>query len=144
MSATNAQVLIGRSNQGLRFMVVLRLAFLVPALADFILAVLTVHRMAGVTDDSLVPRGQVAAVAFSWGILLLLGMRKPVQRAWILQPTAIVIGCIFLAVFVGFIAGVVPMAMLAIALVLCVTMIWLCLAGSKIARDMSLTKESAL
>ena len=94
-------------------------------------------------DDSLVPRGQFAAAAFSWGILLLLGMRKPVERAWILQPTAIVIGCISLAVFVGFIAGVVPMAMLAIALVLCATMIWLCLAGLRIARDVSLNKEAA-
>jgi hypothetical protein len=125
-------------------MVVLRLAFLIPALADFILAVLAVYRMVGVTDDSLVPRGQFAAVVFSWGILLFLGMRKPVERAWILQPTAIVIGCIFLAVFVGFIAGVVPLAMLAIALFLCATMIWLCLAGLKNAIDVSLIVESAL
>jgi hypothetical protein len=124
-------------------MIVLRLAFLTPALADFILAVLTVHRMAGVTDDSLVPRGQFAAAAFSWGILLLLGLRKPVERAWILKPTAIVIGCIFLAVFVGYIAGVVPMVVLAIALVLCATMIWLCLAGSKIASEMSSKQEAA-
>ena len=124
-------------------MVVLRLAFLVPALADFILAVLAVFRMTGVTDESLVPRGQFAAVAFSWGILLLLGMRKPVERAWVLHPTAIVIGCIFLAVFVGFIAGVVPMAMLTIALVLCAMIIWLCLAGSRYAKDVSLTEESA-
>ena len=125
-------------------MVVLRLAFLVPALADFILAVLTVYRMVGVTDDSLVPRGQFAAVVFSWGILLLLGMRKPVERAWILHPTAIVIGCIFLAVFVGFIAGIIPVAMLATALVLCAMMIWLCLAGLNNARDVSPTEASAL
>lgn len=125
-------------------MVVLRLAFLVPALADFILAVLAVFRMVGVTDESLVPRGQFAAVAFSWGLLLLLGMKKPVERAWILYPTAIVIGCIFLAVFVGFNAGVIPMAMLTIALVLCAMIIWLCLAGLKNARDMSLTEEAAL
>jgi hypothetical protein len=98
--------------------------------------------MVGVSDDSLVPRGQFAGAALSWGLLLLLGMRKPVERAWILQPTAVVIGCIFVAVFVGFTAGVVPMATLAVALVLCATMVWLCWVGSKYAKNVSLTVEA--
>ena len=112
-------------------MLVLRMAFLVPATADFALAILALYRMIGVVDDSLVPRGQFAGAAFCWGVLLLLGMRKPVARAWILQPTAVVIGCIATAFVVGFVAGVVPIARMALVLVLCGTMIWLCWAGLK-------------
>lgn len=115
-------------------MLVLRMAFLVPATVDLALAILTLYRMTGVVDDSLVPRGQFASAAFCWTVLLLLGMRKPVARAWILQPTAVLIGCIATVFVVGFMAGVVPIATLALILVLCGTMIWLCWAGLKNAK----------
>ena len=54
-------------------MLILRMAFLVPAIVDFAIAALTLYRMIGVVDDSLVPRGQFAGAAFCWGLLLLLG-----------------------------------------------------------------------
>ncbi|HSF96052.1 MAG TPA: hypothetical protein VLA52_13590 [Thermohalobaculum sp.] len=107
------------------------MAFLVPAVVDFAIAALTLYRMIGVVDDSLVARGQFAGAAFCWGLLLLLGLAKPVARAWILQPTAVVIGCIATAFAVGFVAGVFPIARMALVLVLCGTMIWLCWAGLK-------------
>ena len=112
-------------------MLVLRMAFLVPAVVDFALAILTLYRMIGVVDDSLVPRGQFAGAAFCWTVLLLVGRRKPVARAWILQPTAVLIGCIVTVFVVGFVAGVVSIARMALALVLGGAMIWLCWAGLK-------------
>ncbi len=115
-------------------MMLLRMAFLAPAIVDFILAILTIYRMDGVVDDSLVPRGQFAATAFCWTILLLQGMRKPVQRAWILLPTALVIGCIGAAFLWGYMAGTVSVARLALAVGLSGTLIGLCLAGFKYAR----------
>ncbi len=122
-------------------MLILRMAFLVPAIADFALAFLTLYRMIGVVDDSIVPRGQLAGVAFCWGLLLLVGLAKPVERAWILQPTAIVIGCIAVALFWGFRVGIVPTTSMAFAFMLCGTMIWLCWVGLKYASDYQSRKE---
>ncbi len=110
---------------------ILRMAFLAPAIADFVLASLTAYRMIGVVDDSVVPRGQFAGVAFCWGVLLLVGMAKPVERAWILLPTAMVIGCIAAGYFLGFLTGTVSLARMTPVLVLCGTLIWLCWAGMK-------------
>ena len=112
-------------------MFLLRMAFLTPAVADFALSALTLYRMIGVADDSLLPRAQLAAVALCWGLLLLLGMRDPLKRAWILLPTAIVIAGIAAAFLVGFAGGVIASANLALALLLCGAMIWLCLAALK-------------
>jgi hypothetical protein len=37
------------------------------------------------------PMGLMSAVAFSWGIILIMSDRKPVERRWILIPTTIVV-----------------------------------------------------
>jgi hypothetical protein len=110
----------------------LRMAFLAPALADFYLASLTLWNMSGVVDDSLVPRGQFAAVAFCWGIFLLLGMAsRPVERAWILLPTALVIGLIGVAYANAYMAGAVEDGQMARVVVLVITFMWLCWRGWK-------------
>ena len=113
---------------------ILRMAFLAPAIADFVLAALTVYKMSDIVDDSLVPRGQFAGAAFCWGILLLAGMARPVERAWILLPTAIVIGCIGAANLLGFLEGTVETGRLVLILLLCVAMIWLCRMGLRQAQ----------
>ena len=64
-----------------------------------------------------------------WGILLLFGLRKPVERAWILGPTALVIGCIGAAYVFAFAAGAVSAATMVLAVALSVALIWLCRAG---------------
>ncbi len=120
---------------------IIRLAFLVPAIVDFVLAILTLYRMIGIADDSLVPRGQFASVAACWTLLLLMGLMKPVDRAWILGPTALVIGCIGVAFFFGFMAGTVSVARMVLVFVLCGTMIWLCWAGLKYASNCQNVKE---
>jgi hypothetical protein len=116
-------------------MLLLRMAFLAPAIADFVIAILTLYRMDGVVDESLVPRGGFAGAAFCWTILLLLGMRKPVERAWILLPTALLIGCVAAAYLWGYVAGTVSVARMALVLGLNGTMIWLCWTGLRHARS---------
>ena len=37
------------------------------------------------------PMGLMSAVAFSWGIMLLLADRKPLERKWVLIPTILVV-----------------------------------------------------
>ena len=86
-------------------MISLRLAFLLPALADFVLAGLTLFRSAGIADPSIVPRVQFAGVAFAWGVLLLVGLIRPVERAWILLPTMIAITGVLLGLVAGYTGG---------------------------------------
>jgi hypothetical protein len=37
------------------------------------------------------PMGLMSAVAFSWGIMLLIADRKPLERKWVLIPTILVV-----------------------------------------------------
>ena len=37
------------------------------------------------------PMGLMSAVAFSWGVLLILADRHPLERRWILIPTIVVV-----------------------------------------------------
>ena len=69
----------------------LRISYWTAAIADFGIAisVLLPKRM-GLTEF-VYPMGMVSAVAFSWGILLIIADRKPVERRWILIPTMIVV-----------------------------------------------------
>ena len=120
---------------------IVRLAFLSPAVTEFVLAALTLNRMIEVIDDSLVSRIQFSGVAFFCGILLLLGMRKPVERARILQPPAIVIGCIAAAFLLGFAKVVISIARMLLVMILSATKIWLCWAGLTYARDQG-TRDS--
>ncbi|MDJ0629822.1 MAG: hypothetical protein QNJ44_16305 [Rhodobacter sp.] len=86
-------------------MIALRIALILPALADFILAGLTLVRMAGVEDGSIVPRLQFAGVAFAWGVMLLFALARPVERAWALLPTVLAVACVSGAIVVGYFVG---------------------------------------
>ena len=71
--------------------ILLRTAYWVAAIADFIIAVLVLipERM-GVTGF-VYPMGMVSALVFSWGVLLIIADRKPIERRWVLLPTMLVV-----------------------------------------------------
>ena len=75
----------------------LRLSYWAAAIADFSIAILVLipERM-GVTEI-VYPMGLISAVALSWGILLLIADRKPLERRWILIPTIIVVALLSIA-----------------------------------------------
>jgi len=50
----------------------------------------------GVTE-TVYPMGLVSAIAFSWGVLLVMADRKPLERRWILIPTILVVSLIAFA-----------------------------------------------
>ena len=79
-----------------KHILLLRLSYWIAAIADFAIAglVLMPERM-GLTDI-VYPMGLASAIAFSWGILLLLADRKPMERRWILIPTIIVVSLLTL------------------------------------------------
>jgi hypothetical protein len=76
--------------------VLLRLSYWVAAIADFIIAVLVLIPARMGVEEFVYPMGLMSAVAFSWGVLLILADRKPMERRWVLVPTALVVfllGC---------------------------------------------------
>jgi hypothetical protein len=60
-------------------------------MADFAIAILVLIPENMGLSETVYPMGLMSAVAFSWGILLLLADRKPLERRWILIPTIIVV-----------------------------------------------------
>jgi hypothetical protein len=69
----------------------IRTSYWLAAIADFIIAILVLipERM-GVTGF-VYPMGLMSAVAISWGVLLLIADRHPIERRWVLLPTMLVV-----------------------------------------------------
>jgi hypothetical protein len=69
----------------------LRISYWAAAISDFTIAILVLipERM-GLTAIEY-PMGLVSAIAFSWGVLLLIADRMPFERRWILIPTILVV-----------------------------------------------------
>jgi hypothetical protein len=74
-----------------RQILLLRISYWAAAISDFSIAILVLipERM-GLTEIEY-PMGLVSAIAFSWGVLLLIADRKPLERRWILIPTILVV-----------------------------------------------------
>ena len=75
----------------------LRLSYWAAAIADFSIAILVLSpEIMGLTK-TVYPMGLMSAVAFSWGILLIIADRKPLERRWVLIPTIVVVGLLSIA-----------------------------------------------
>lgn len=75
----------------------LRLSYWIAAIADFSIAIIAwIPERMGVAEP-VYPMALISAIAFSWGVLLLLADRKPLERRWILIPTILVVTLIALA-----------------------------------------------
>jgi hypothetical protein len=86
----------------------LQLGFLVPAIVDIIMAFLIlIPDQVGLTSY-VYPMGLVSVIAFSWGIMLLIGLRNPLERRWILVPTMLVILMIIGATSISLLVNAVP------------------------------------
>ena len=80
-----------------RPILLLRMSYWIAAIADFGIAILVwIPERMGVTEI-VYPMGLASAVAFSWGVLLLVADRKPLERRWILIPTILVVALITFA-----------------------------------------------
>ena len=69
----------------------LRLSYWIAAIADFVIAVLVwIPERMGVAEIAY-PLGVASVSAFSWGVMLLIADRTPIERKWILIPTILVV-----------------------------------------------------
>jgi len=87
------QECIGESNKDLmkKHILLLRLSYWSTAIADFAVAVLVlIPEQMGLTEIEY-PMGLTSVIALSWGILLLIADRRPMERRWVLIPTIIVV-----------------------------------------------------
>jgi hypothetical protein len=69
----------------------LRLSYWIAAIADFIIAILLwIPERMGVLEKAY-PMGLASVIAFSWGVMLLIADRSPIERKWVLIPTILVV-----------------------------------------------------
>lgn len=69
----------------------LRLSYWAAAIADFSVAILVLIPVRMGLTEIVYPMGLISVIALSWGILLLIADRKPLERRWILIPTIVVV-----------------------------------------------------
>jgi len=86
----------------------LRIAYWTAAIADFVVAVLVLIPSRMGVPQYVYPMGLMSAVAFSWGILLLVANRKAIERRWILIPTSIVVSLLGIVGLHAGISGILP------------------------------------
>lgn len=86
----------------------IRASYWVAAVADFVVAVLALVPARMGVEGFVYPMGLMSAVAFSWGVLLLIADRKPLERRWVLLPTSLVVFLLGVAVLYASFAGLIP------------------------------------
>lgn len=69
----------------------LRIAYWTAAVADFVISFLVLIPVRMGVPDYVYPMGLMSVVAFSWGVILIMADRKPIERRWILIPTILVV-----------------------------------------------------
>ena len=107
MTASDANRSLARMNN---YRSLLRTSYWVAAIADFIIAflVLIPERM-GVTGF-VYPMGLMSAVAISWGVMLIIADREPMERRWVLLPTMLVVFLLGVAGVYSAIIGAIPVS----------------------------------
>lgn len=86
----------------------IRASYWTAAIADFVIAILVLIPERMGVAHFVYPMGLVSAIAFSWGVLLVIADRKPVQRRWVLLPTMLVTFLLGVAAVYAAAAGVIP------------------------------------
>ena len=86
----------------------LRTAYWSAAIADFVVAALVLIPSRMGVPQYVYPMGLMSAVAFSWGILLIMADRKAAERRWILIPTSIVVALLGAVGLHAGISGILP------------------------------------
>lgn len=69
----------------------IKASFWSAAIADFVISIsILIPERSGLTEF-VYPMGLTSVIAFSWGILLLIALKKPIDNRWVLLPTSLVV-----------------------------------------------------
>ncbi len=96
----------------------LLLSYWAAGIADFVFAVIILIPDRSGLTDFVYPMGMFSAVAFSWGILLLLSTKDPFSRRWVLVPTMIVIFLLGVATVYSVVINAIPFGVIAPRLII--------------------------
>jgi hypothetical protein len=88
----------------------LRISYWLAAIADFVIAVLCLMPSRMGVAHYVYPMGLMSAVAFSWGVLLVIADREPIERRWILPPTMLVVALLGMVGVHAGITGLLPVS----------------------------------
>jgi hypothetical protein len=88
----------------------LRVAYWTAAVADFIVAALVLIPERNGVSDYVYPMGLMSAVALSWGVMLVLADRRPLERRWMLVPTILVVVLLGVVQLHAGMSGLLPLA----------------------------------
>ncbi|MBT8328917.1 MAG: hypothetical protein HKP52_04735 [Desulfofustis sp.] len=88
----------------------LRISYWLAAIADFAIAILCLIPSRMGMAHYVYPMGLMSATAFSWGVLLVIADREPIDRRWILPPTMLVVALLGMVGAHAGITGVLPVS----------------------------------
>mgnify|MGYP001811773011 FL=1 len=88
----------------------LRISDWLAAIADFAIAILCLIPSRMGVAHYVYPMGLMSAVAFSWGMLLVIADREPIERRWILPPTMLVVALLGMVGVHAGITGLLPVS----------------------------------
>jgi drug/metabolite transporter (DMT)-like permease len=86
----------------------LRISYWTGALGDFLIAGMVLIPEINAETHFSLPMGMMSAAAISWGVMLLVADRKPIERRWILLPTMLVVALLGVVMILGGFAGLIP------------------------------------
>jgi CHASE2 domain-containing sensor protein len=90
----------------------LRLSYWSAAIADFVVAMLVWAPERMGVSEIVYPMGLASVIAFSWGVILVIADRKPLERRWILIPTILVVALIAAVRTIFSLDGSIPFSLL--------------------------------
>jgi hypothetical protein len=114
----------------------LRIAYWTAAIADFVIAILVLIPARMGVPDYVYPMGLMSAVAFSWGVSLLIADRKPVERRWFIIPTILVVALLGVVGLQAGITGLIPMIRIGLTLGVTVIVLSILIYSYTISRDL--------
>ncbi len=115
----------------------LRIAFWTAGIADFVVAILVLIPARMGVPNYVYPMGLMSAVAFSWGVALLIADRKPVDRRWFIIPTILVVALLGVVGLHAGIIGLIPLIRGILMLVVTVIILSILIYSYMISRDLT-------
>ena len=115
----------------------LRVAYWTAAIADFIIAILVlIPARMGVTQY-VYPMGLMSAVAFSWGVMLVIANKRPLERRWMLIPTMLVVALLGIVGLHAGVTGLIPWIRIIASSIVTLLVLSILIYGYMHSRDLS-------
>lgn len=114
----------------------LRIAYWSAAVADFIVAILVLIPSRMGVNHYVYPMGLMAAVAFSWGVFLILADRSPLERRWSVIPTVLVVALLGIVALHAGLTELIPLIRIIPTIIVTIVVLIILVYGYITTRDL--------